>query len=155
VSEAPSVGAGGEQDLPESLKLVVEAIDEVKGLGLLVLDVRELASFTDFMVLCSGRGDRHVQAIVDAIVDKLARRKVKPLHTEGYEQAGWVLVDYVDFLVNVFTPAKRDFYQLERVWRDAPVRAGERQDTDRRAETEEEDVAGERPASVAEAGTGE
>ena len=116
----------GPEDLPESLRLVVETVNELKCQSLLLLDVRGVASFTDYMVLCNGRSDRHVQAIVDAVVDKLTENKNKPLHTEGYTQAGWVLVDFVDFLVNVFTPEMRDFYQLERVWRDAPALVGER-----------------------------
>jgi ribosome-associated protein len=92
----------------------------------LVLDVRDLASFTDFLVICTGSSDRHVKALVDGIKGKLRAANVKPLHTEGYEQGAWVLIDFVDYLVNVFTPETRRFYQLERVWRDAPVLLGER-----------------------------
>ena len=120
----------GPEDLPGSLRLAVEAVNELKCHSLLLLDVRGVASFTDYMLLCNGRGERHVQAIVDAVVDKLTENKDKPLHKEGYEQAGWVLVDFVDFLVNVFTPEMRDFYQLERVWRDAPALLGERPEPD-------------------------
>jgi ribosome-associated protein len=127
VSEAESAGRELQiEELPTSLKLIAETVADLKGTELLVLDVRELASFTDFMVICNGRSDRHVQAIVDAIIAKLRAEEVTPLHTEGYEQANWVLVDFVDFLVNVFTPDTRNFYQLERVWRDAPVLVGER-----------------------------
>lgn len=127
MSEAESAGRELQiEELPTSLKLIVETVADLKGTELLVLDVRELASFTDFMVICNGRSDRHVQAIVDAIIAKLRAEEVTPLHTEGYEQANWVLVDFVDFLVNVFTPDTRNFYQLERVWRDAPVLVGER-----------------------------
>lgn len=114
------------ESLPRPLDLVAEVVDDIKASDLLVLDLRDLASFTDYLVICTGNSDRHVQAIVDAIRDKLRAIDVRPLHTEGYEQATWVLVDFVDFLVNVFTPETRDFYQLERVWRDAPALAGER-----------------------------
>ncbi len=108
------------------LELLADAVEDLKGIDLLVLDVRDLASFTDFLVICNGSSDRHVKALVDGIKGKLRAANVKPLHTEGYEQGAWVLIDFVDYLVNVFTPETRRFYQLERVWRDAPVLLGER-----------------------------
>lgn len=114
--------------LPESIALTVQVIDDLKATDTLVLDLRQVASFTDYLVICTGSSDRHVQAVVDGIRAKLREIDVSPLHTEGYEQASWVLVDFVDFLVNVFTPETRAFYQLERVWRDAPVAVGERPD---------------------------
>lgn len=113
-------------ELPGAIRRVADTVDELKATDLLVLDLRDVASFTDFLVICTGSSDRHVQAVVDAVRDNLREVDVEPLHTEGYEQATWVLVDFVDFLVNVFTAEARDFYQLERVWRDAPVLIGER-----------------------------
>jgi len=131
VSRAEEIGAepgverpGGE--LPTSIELIAGAVDDLKGIGLLVLDVRDIASFTDYLVICTGNSDRHVQALVDGVKNKLRAAEITPLHTEGYDQAAWVLVDFVDFLVNVFTREARDFYQLERVWRDAPALLGER-----------------------------
>ena len=106
--------------------LIADAVEDLKGIDLLVLNVRGLASFTDFLVICSGSSDRHVKAIVDGIKVKLRAANVTPLHTEGYEEGAWALIDFVDCLVNVFTPETRRFYQLERVWRDAPVLLGER-----------------------------
>lgn len=123
------------EDLPEGIQVVVDAGEDLKGTDLLVLDLRKLASFTDYLVICTGSSDRHVQALVDGIREKLRAAGVTPLHTEGYEQAAWVLVDFVDFLVNVFTPERRSFYQLERVWRDAPVLVGERSDAPAEAST--------------------
>jgi len=114
--------------LPPSIELAVQVIDDLKATDVLVLDLRQVASFTDYLVICTGSSDRHVQAVVDGIRGKLRAIDVTPLHTEGYQQASWVLVDFVDFLVNVFTPETRAFYQLERVWRDAPVVVGERPD---------------------------
>lgn len=123
--------SGGRAESPESLPAhltaAVAAIEDHKGEDPLVLDLRGIASFTDYIMICSGGSERHVQAIVDAIVDQLRDEGSKPLHVEGYEQANWVLVDYVDFLVNVFTRETRDFYQLERVWRDAPTVVGDRE----------------------------
>ena len=127
MSEAQGVSPQAQPEaLPESIRVAIETIDDLKATGMLVLDVREVASFTDYLVLCTGGSDRHVQAVVDGVKGKLRAIDVTPLHTEGYRSAAWVLVDFVDFLVNVFTAEARDFYQLERVWRDAPVLAGER-----------------------------
>ena len=127
MSEPQGVSSQAQPEaLPESVRVVIETIDDLKATGMLVLDVREVASFTDYLVLCTGGSDRHVQAVVDGIKEKLRASDVTPLHTEGYRTAAWVLVDFVDFLVNVFTAEARGFYQLERVWRDAPVLAGER-----------------------------
>ncbi len=138
-----------EGELPASLDLIAAAVEDLKGIDLLVLDVREIASFTDFLVICIGNSDRHVQAIADGIKNKLRAAEITPLHTEGYEQAAWVLVDYVDFLVNVFTREARDFYQLERVWRDAPVLVGER------AEVPPEEPAAVEPATDPEGAAAE
>jgi ribosome-associated protein len=128
VSEEGSTTQVTGENLPEGVQLAVDVIEDAKATGLLVLDVRGVASFTDIIIMCTGNSDRHVKAITDVVRDELIAEKVKPLHTEGYDQAAWVLVDFVDFLVNVFTPEARGFYQLDRVWRDAPVLAGERPD---------------------------
>lgn len=133
-------------ELPASLDLIVAAVEDLKGIDLLILDVRGIASFTDYLAICTGNSDRHVQAIADGIKNKLRAAEITPLHTEGYEQAAWVLVDYVDFLVNVFTREARGFYQLERVWRDAPVLVGER------AEAPPEEPAAGEPATDPEGG---
>ena len=114
--------------LPSAVGSAVRAAEDHKGTNLTVLDLSEVSSFTDYLLLCDGRSERHVQAIADAVVERLRESGVKPLHTEGYDQATWILIDVVDFVVNVFTPETRDFYQLDRLWRDAPVVAGERQD---------------------------
>ena len=119
------VDAGTANGIPQTLREVVDLVEDRKGYDLVVLDLRELASFTDYMVICTGRSERHVQAVVDAILEAAREQKRKPLHTEGYEQGNWVLVDFVDHLINVFTPETRDFYQLERLWRDAPDLVGE------------------------------
>ena len=112
-------------ELSADAALIADAVEDLKGIDLLVLNVRGLASFTDFLVICSGSSDRHVKAIVDGIKVKLRAANVTPLHTEGYEEGAWAWIDFVDCLDNVFTPETRRFYQLERVWRDAPVLLGE------------------------------
>jgi len=84
------------------------------------LDLKSIASFTDSFVICSGNQRRQTQAICDAIMDALARAGVRPGHVEGYERGEWILIDYSDLIVHVFTREKRDFYNLERLWGDAP-----------------------------------
>ncbi len=126
MSEPQGASQVGPEGLPDAIQVAADTIEEAKAGDLLVLDVRQVASFTDYLVLCTATSDRHGQAVADAIRNKLRAIDVTPLHTEGYRQAAWILVDFVDFLVNVFTREARDFYQLERVWRDAPVLLGER-----------------------------
>lgn len=142
MSETRGASRKKEGRLPEGIEIAVAAVEDLKGTDLLVLDLRDVASFTDYLMLCTGSSDRHVQAVVDAIRDKLRAADQTPLHTEGYEQASWVLIDFVDFLVNVFTAEARAFYQLERVWRDAPVVLGERPEmSDDRAAPDAPDAA--------------
>jgi ribosome-associated protein len=88
-----------------------------------VLDLREVSSFTDFLIVCGGTSVRQVQAITDEIGDQLAKIGERPASLEGYKNAEWVLMDYGDFVVNVFTEKARAYYDLERLWRDGtPVK---------------------------------
>jgi ribosome-associated protein len=101
------------------MKAVAAALDK-KGLEPVLLDVAELASYTDYILLVSGRSDRQVQAIGDAIVDALAAEKVRPIGFEGRKQGQWTLLDFGDLIVHVFYHPVRDFYDLESFWVDAP-----------------------------------
>ncbi|HWR16167.1 MAG TPA: ribosome silencing factor [Terriglobales bacterium] len=76
-------------------------------------------AFTDYFVICSGSNPRQIQAISDEVEERLASTGVHPTHVEGYNQAEWVLLDYVDFVVHVFSPKARNFYNLERLWKSA------------------------------------
>ncbi len=105
--------------LGRELRIAVEASQEKKAQDLVVLDLRGLASFTDFFLLCTGTSNRQLKAIADAIEEKLGRIRVKPDHIEGYPSGEWILMDYVDFIVHVFTPKTRSHYDLERLWGDA------------------------------------
>jgi ribosome-associated protein len=87
----------------------------------LVLDLRGLCAATDYFVIVSGTSHAHVRGMADHLVAALSPRGVEPHHVEGLAQGRWVLLDYVDFVVHVFHPELRDFYQLERLWGDAPV----------------------------------
>jgi ribosome-associated protein len=86
-----------------------------------ILDLRGIASATDFFIIASGRSDTHVSAIADNMIDELKKEGVRPVGVEGLRTGRWVLVDYVDFVVHVFHPSAREFYQLERLWGDAPL----------------------------------
>ena len=92
---------------------------EKKASDVKILDVHELTSITDVFVVCSGNSDVQVKAITDHILDELAPEE-KPLNKEGYDTREWVLLDYVNVVVHVFHDSAREFYNLERLWPDAP-----------------------------------
>ena len=84
-----------------------------------LLDLRKTSAFTDYFLMCTGGNPRQVQAIADSVEQALKAQKVRPTHVEGYERAEWVLLDYFDFIVHVFSPQARQFYGLERLWGNA------------------------------------
>ena len=107
-------------ELDERLRLALHAAGEKKAHDLVVLDLREVASFTDYFVIASGTNVRQVQAVADAVQEQLRKQLgVKPARVEGYNSAEWVLLDYGDFIFHVFEEKSRRFYDLERLWRDA------------------------------------
>ena len=101
----------------EKLKnLVIDAIEDLKGVDIKVLDVRGLTNITDFMVIASGNSDRHTRSIVNNIVEKAREWGCRPLGVEGEREGQWVLVDLGDVVVHVMLPRIREFYQLEKLW---------------------------------------
>ena len=80
---------------------------------------KDSGAFTDYFVLCSGTNPRQIQAIADAVDERLEALGLRPSHTEGYKQADWVLLDYVDFVVHIFSEKARQYYDLERLWKSA------------------------------------
>jgi len=107
------------EELDERLRLALHAAGEKKALDLAVLDLRAIASFTDFFLIASGANVRQVQAIADGVVEHLRNNlRVKPARVEGFNSAEWVLLDYGDFVFHVFEEKARRFYDLERLWRD-------------------------------------
>jgi ribosome-associated protein len=95
------------------------AVEERKALDPVVIDLKGIASFTDAFLVCTGQQRRQTQAICDAVVDRLREEGVRAIHVEGYALGDWILVDFADLVVHIFTPATRDFYGLERLWGDA------------------------------------
>ncbi len=107
-------------ELDENVRLALHSASEKKAFNLVALDLREVASFTEFFIIASGSNQRQVQAIADEIEEQLkAQLKSRPVRTEGYSTADWLLMDYGDFIVHIFEQKAREFYDLERLWRDA------------------------------------
>ena len=102
--------------VPKSIEAAVRAAEDKKAADIVVLDLRKAAGFTDYFVICSGNNARQIRAISDAIIESLEAQGSRPAHIEGYDRSEWVLVDYFDFVVHVFTPETREFYALERLW---------------------------------------
>lgn len=109
-------------------ELVVEALEDVKGVDIVKLDVRDLTTVTDYMVVASGTSNRHVKALADAVAEKAREAGHRPTGIEGEEGGEWVLLDLGDTLVHVMLPRVREFYNLEKLWSLSP--AGERAATD-------------------------
>jgi len=105
--------------LPKPIQAVVDAARDKKATGIVVLDLRKSGAFTDFFVICSAGNPRQVQAIADSVEDSLKSQKQRPSLVEGYARAEWVLLDYFDFVVHVFSKHARDFYGLDRLWGNA------------------------------------
>lgn len=84
--------------------------------------MREVVSYTDYFLICSGRSDRQTRAIADGIRGKIKEQGLPPLRVEGEARGDWVLMDYLSVVVHIFTPESRDFYRLEVLWKEAPRR---------------------------------
>ena len=96
--------------------LVVEALDDVKARDIIKLDVRDMTTVTDYMVIASGTSNRHVQALVENVAEKAKQAGHRPMGIEGEEGGEWVLLDLQDALVHVMLPKVREFYNLEKLW---------------------------------------
>lgn len=101
----------------------LEAALDKKALDIAVIDLGGVCSFTDHFIVCTGTSSRHNQTIGEGIDARLRKLGVRPLHIEGHKEGEWILMDYIDFVVHIFTARAREFYDLERLWR-----AGERLD---------------------------
>ncbi len=111
--------ANASDELDERILGALQAASDKKALDLVVLDLREIASFTDYFVIASGNNERQVQAISDEVFEKLKKSGTAAARVEGYKSAEWILLDYGDFIVHVFSDKARKFYDLERLWRES------------------------------------
>ena len=105
--------------LDERVCAALHAAGEKKAIEPVVLDLRDIASFTDYFVIVSGQNERQVQAISDEIYEQLKKAGETAARVEGYKTAEWILLDYGDFVVHVFEHKARKFYDLERLWRES------------------------------------
>jgi len=116
----------------ESLKIAVNAADDKKAHDLVILDISQIASFADHFLICTGDSARQMQAIADEVEKRLKAEGVRPAHVEGYQNSEWILMDYGDMVVHIFSRNARVYYDLERLWRD-----GKRIDADALVEKRE------------------
>ena len=119
--ERPTTNDGMKKnDLKKQVTAAIQACLDKKAEELTILEMEKgSGAFTDYFVLCSGTNPRQVQAIADEVELRLKTAGIRPAHVEGYKQAEWILVDYVDFVVHVFSEKARKFYDLERLWKTA------------------------------------
>ena len=96
-----------------------------KAIDIRVIDLREIVSYTDYFVICSGNSERQAKAIQDAIHEDLKKGedRLLPRRTEGSNESRWILIDYLDVVVHIFTPDAREYYRLEQLWGEAPARS--------------------------------
>ena len=105
--------------LKEAWQVAVEAAQQKKAEDIAIVDLEEVASFTSFFVICNGLNSRQNQAISDEVQKQLKQEGIRPASVEGYQQAEWILMDYGDFIVHIFSPRARNYYELERLWKTA------------------------------------
>jgi ribosome-associated protein len=107
----------------ELVDRIAAIASDKKALDIRVLEVSEIVSYTDFFMVCSGNTDRQTKAIHDGIYEELKREGVLPRKVEGDRGARWILMDYHDCVVHIFTPETREYYRLEQLWGEAPTRS--------------------------------
>ena len=105
--------------LEEKTRLSALAADSRKAEDIVVLNVQTISSIADHFMICHGNSDRQVKAIADAIVEENRKKGERPIATEGYQEASWILIDYADLVIHVFDAETRQFYDLEHLWEPA------------------------------------
>lgn len=103
----------------ELARRIVDIAGDKKASDIVVLDIRPVSYFADYFVILSGESERQIKAITDALIETLRKEGLRPVHSEGTSASGWIVLDYSDVVVHVFSPATRNYYHLEKVWDDA------------------------------------
>jgi ribosome-associated protein len=98
---------------------IVDIVSDKQATDILLMDTRDVCSFTDYFVICTGESIRQIKAITAAISEELKKENIRPSHEEGTSESGWILLDYNDVIVHVFGPFERDYYRLEKLWEKA------------------------------------
>jgi ribosome-associated protein len=106
-------------------KIIITALEELKALDIVIIDVKRLTSVADSMIICTGTSNRHVRSIADNVVEKVKLKKVKPLGVEVDQDSEWILIDFVNIVVHVMQQKTRDFYGLEKLW-NLPKKGGKK-----------------------------
>ncbi|MBI9014279.1 MAG: ribosome silencing factor [Clostridiales bacterium] len=100
---------------------VFKTLDDNKGHNIKVLDVKELTSIADYFIIATGTSTRHATSLAESVEEELSKIGFDTAHKEGYRTGEWILLDYIDVIVHVFTEETRDFYKLEKMWKDAEI----------------------------------
>jgi len=108
------------RNLPKEIRLSIKAGKEKKGENIVVIGLKEVSSFTDYFLLISGNSSRQNLAIYENIEKELKKEDIYPLHVEGKENAEWILMDYGNFILHIFSKETREYYSLEKLWGDGP-----------------------------------
>jgi ribosome-associated protein len=117
----PKASANPDEEALALARRIVELASDKKASDIVLLEVGGLTTLADYFVICSGQSDRQLGAIVDGIIGALRDDGLKPISSEGKANAHWLLIDYGSVIVHVMAPPERDYYQLEKLWADAPL----------------------------------
>jgi ribosome-associated protein len=117
----PKASANPDEEALTLARRIVELASDKKASDIVLLEIRELTTLADYFVICSGQSERQLGAIIDGIASALRDEGIKPVGKEGSASAHWMLIDYGSVIVHVMAPPERDYYQLEKLWADAPL----------------------------------
>ena len=122
-TSTPAAALKAQPDADKTLNMILSRLDDMKAEETVTIDLRGKSAFSDYMIVTSGRANRHVGAIAENVAKALKETGIKSIHVEGLPNCDWVLIDSGDVIVHVFRPEVREFYNLERLWMQGPTAA--------------------------------
>jgi ribosome-associated protein len=122
-TSTPAAALLAQPDADKTLKMVLSRLDDMKAEETITIDLRGKSAFSDYMIVTTGRANRHVGAIAENVTKSLKENGIKNIHVEGLPNCDWVVIDSGDVIVHVFRPEVREFYNLERLWTQGPTGA--------------------------------